>query len=389
VSAGAEFPRAARRPLTRGVACDFIPRMVPALRGALLGAALTLLAPVVAAQQPPNTPPRSEAQERFARAVTLFEQRNYEGALAEFDRVYQLTGRADLLFNVGRTQQALGRYPEAAAAVEEYLRRSADLTAERRAEVEQLLASVRRYIAYVRLEVDPAAATLRLDGQPVEPARRAADIPLSPGRHTVDARLDGYRGDPQTVVLASGDRRVVRVALTADTADQGTLRVDGAPAAARVLVDGALVRPPTSLGAGTHAVRVEADGRAPWSGSVLVTAGAARTLRVDLARRDQLPVGWFAAAVAASGTMFALSGVFGALTLSTQDEFNGLFRGDPQVAEVASRGETLRTLTNVSIGLGAAFGAAAVVLALRTRFGAEQPSSATLAAAPGGLALRF
>lgn len=333
---------------------------------------------------------RAEAQERFARALTLFEQRNYEGALAEFDRVYQLTGRADLLFNIGRTQQALGRYPEAAAAVEAYLRRTEDLAPERRAEVEQLLASVRRYIAYVRIEAEPVGAAVRFDGQPLEADRRGNDIPVSPGRHTVEVTLDGHRTEQQVVVLASGDRRAVRVTLQPDSREMGTLRVESAPGSARVLVDGALVRPPVLLRAGAHGLRVEADGRAPWSGSVLLTAGATRTLRVDLARRDQLPSGWFLGAATAGGTLLALAGIFGALTLATHDEFLTLTRDDPHAAELASRGDTLRTLTNVSLGFGIAFAGAAVYLATRTRFGAERASTATLASASaGGLAVRF
>lgn len=358
--------------------------------------AVALLAATSASAQPvPTAAPlsasqRAEAQERFSRALTLFEQRNYEGALAEFDRVYQLTGRADLLFNIGRTQQALGRYPEAAAAVEDYLRRSADLSAERRAEVEQLLASVRRYIAYVRLETEPAGAAVRFDGQPVESARRAEDLPVSPGRHTVEVSLDGHRTAQQEVVLASGDRRVVRVTLQVENREMGTLRVENAPTTARVLVDGALVRPPVLLRAGTHNLRVEADGRAPWSGSVLLSAGGTRTLRVDLARRDQLPVTWFFASAAAGGAFAVLGAVFGALTLTTHDEFQTLTREDPRAAELASRGDNYRTITNVSLGLSVAFAAAAVYLATRTRFGAERPSSATLSAlSQGGLAVRF
>lgn len=380
--------------VTRDGACDSISVMASlSLRAALVVAPL-LMSASAAAQPAPTAPPltpaqRAEAQERFARALTLFEQRNYEGALAEFERVYQLTGRADLLFNIGRTQQSLGRYPEAATALEEYLRRAADLSAERRAEVEQLLASVRRYIAYVRLEAEPAGATVRFDGQPVDAARRAADIPVGPGRHTVEVSLDGHRTAQEVVVLASGDRRVVRVTLQVDNREMGTLRVESAPATARVHVDGALVRPPVLLRAGTHSLRVEADGRAPWSGSVLLSAGGTRTLRVDLARRDQLPVTWFFATAAAGGAFLVLGAVFGGLTLTTHDEFLTLTRDDPRAAELADRGDTYRTITNVSLGVGAAFAAAAVYLATRTRFGAERPSTATLAAAPGGLAVRF
>lgn len=359
------------------------------LRGAALVAAIVLASPLASAQQPLTPAQRAEAQERFSRAITLYGQRNFEGALAEFERVYELTQRADLLFNIGRAQEALGRYPEAATSVEEYLRRTPDMAPETRAEVEQLLASVRRYIAYLRVAVTPPGAELRLDGRVLPEAQRTTDIPLSPGRHIIDARLAGHRAAQQEVVVRSGDRREVTVALEVERLDPSVLRVDGAPAGHRVFVDGALVRAPLPLPEGRHDVRVEADGRAPWSGTVVMGATGTRTLRVDLARNDQLHARWFAVTAGSAGLFFVLGGVFGGLTLAARDEFVTYFRDDPRALDVQSRGETFRTLTNVSLGIGAALGVAAVVIATRTRFGAERASTAALALAPDGIALRF
>lgn len=370
----------------------FHPSMPPSFRRVTLVAAALLLPCVSLAQapaQPPPSPPRGEVQERFLRAVTLFSQRNFEGALAEFERVYQLTGSVDLLFNIGRTHEALGRYHESAAAVEEYLRRSANLPAERRAEVERVLVNVRRYIAYLQVTVAPAGASLRIDGRVVDAARRAAEIPVSPGRHRVEAMLDGYRADAQDVVVASGDHRAVQLALRVDASQSGTFRVEGAPADALVFVDGTLVRPPAAVGAGSHGVRVEAEGRAPWIGPVEIRGGVTRTLRVDLARRDQLAPAPFYATAVGAGVFLALSGVCGAMTLSTRSEFDTLTRDDPRAVEVAGRGDTLRTLTNVSLGLGLASAAAAVYLAFRTRFGPERPSTGRVVLHGDGVAVRF
>ena len=361
-------------------------RRVPLVAAALLTPCASL---AQAPAQPPQSPARGEVQERFLRAVTLFSQRNFEGALAEFERVYQLTGSADLLFNIGRTHEALGRYPESAAAVEEYLRRSANLPPERRGEVEQVLVNVRRYIAYLRVSVQPAGAALRVDGRVVDAARRAAEIPVSPGRHRLEALLDDYHADAQDVVVASGDHRAVQLTLRVDETQTGTLRVEGAPANAQVFVDGTLVRPPATVGAGTHGVRVEAEGRAPWIGPLEVRGGVARTLRVDLARRDQLSPAAFYATAIGGGVFLALIGVFGAMTLSTRSEFDTLTRDDPRATELASRGDTLRALTNASLGLGLASAAAAVYLALRTRFGPERASTGRVVLQGDGVSLRF
>lgn len=360
--------------------------MPPPCRGTCLTLSVVLLTSGAFAQPAAN---RNEAQERFSRAVTLFEQRNFAGALAEFERVFELTSRVDLLFNIGRTREALGQYPEAAAAVEEYLRRSPNLPSERRAEVEQLLANVRQYIAYLRVNVTPAEASVRLDGQPVAEARRAAEIPVSPGAHRVEASLPGRRSEEVSVALASGDHREVSLSLPVDDSLRGTLRVEGAPSNAMVFVDGTPVRPPAEVAVGRHNLRVEAPGRAAWTGTMDLAAGGTRTLRVELAARDQLSPGWFYASAVSSATLFALSGVFGALTLAARSEFDTLTRDDPRVSAVASRGEAFRAVTNVAIGLGVATAGAALYLAFRTRFGPEESSRGTVVLRGDGLALQF
>jgi hypothetical protein len=122
---------------------------------------------------------------------------------------------------------------------------------------------------------------------------------------------------------------------------------------------------------------------------VEVRGGVARTLRVDLARRDQLSPAPFYATAIGGGVLLALTGIFGAMTLSTRSEFDTLTRDDPRALEFASRGDTLRALTNVSLGLGLASAAAAVYLAFRTRFGPERASTGRVVLQGDGVTLRF
>ncbi|MEZ4406313.1 MAG: tetratricopeptide repeat protein [Polyangiales bacterium] len=261
------------------------------------------------AAQPAN---RSEAEVRFERGAALFGARNFEGALVEFQRSYELSGRPDLLYNIGRTYQNLGRYPEAAAAVEEYLRRATDLPPARRAEVEATVEQLRGFIAHLRVRVTPPGATLRIDGAEVPANRAREDIPVSPGRHTVEATAAGFERGQESVVVASGDHRDVTLALA---------------------------RPaPRGVGNAGNA------GNTGNTGPGRATPAPARGL----------PPAVFISTAAATGVFLLAGTIFGVMTSSTHDEFINLDRDDPNAPTVASRGETYRALTNVSFGLAAA-----------------------------------
>lgn len=65
--------------------------------------------------------PLDEAKGHFAAGKTAFERGQYETALAEFLKAYELAPAPSLLYNMGKTYEELGRYREAASAFEKYL----------------------------------------------------------------------------------------------------------------------------------------------------------------------------------------------------------------------------------------------------------------------------
>ena len=86
----------------------------PLLAGFLAFAALA--APMAAAAQDDLSP-----RERFGRAVERFETLEYEGALEDFQRLYELTEESALLYNIARCHEEIGSIPEAIEALEAYL----------------------------------------------------------------------------------------------------------------------------------------------------------------------------------------------------------------------------------------------------------------------------
>lgn len=135
---------------------------------------------------------------RFHRGTELFNVRNFEGALAEFQRSYELSGMPGLLYNLARTYQALGRYPEAARSIERYLHEESSLPPERRAEVEQMLAETRSFIARIDLRIEPADArvAVTLDGDQIDDPSRAEGLAVAPVATCSKPRARGGRPRP-------------------------------------------------------------------------------------------------------------------------------------------------------------------------------------------------
>lgn len=100
--------------------------------------ALWLSATVTHAQ-----PTEDEARGHFLQGRAAFESGRYEDALTHFERSYELSGRAQLLYNIGLAQERLHRDPEALASLDRYLETAAP---DDREAVEQRIASIRARI---------------------------------------------------------------------------------------------------------------------------------------------------------------------------------------------------------------------------------------------------
>ncbi len=375
---------------------------------ASIAAALLLADPCEAQVVRPATQSPSEAEVRFQRGLELFNVRNYEGALAEFQRSYELSGMAGLLYNLARTYQALGRYPEAARAIERYLREASDLTPERRAEVEGMLAQTRSFIARIDLRVEPADArvTVTLDGDAVADPQRAEGLAVGPGRHAIEATGEGWQTATSSVVLASGDRREVRLTLRRSTETRvvEVQRIGNAVTSTRVVFastpEGATARidgrdvtlPAADVTPGRHEVEIGAPSHETWRGALECPQGTTRVVTTRLASSRGLSPTWLYAGAAATGVFLATGIAFGLLTESTHDEYVQYRQdqfNDPAVAALRDQGETQRLLSNVFFGVAAAAGVATVVIATQTRFRRTSSADITLAPTTDGAAARL
>jgi hypothetical protein len=159
-----------------------------------------------------------EALARFDRGVQLYEAQNFEGALVEFTAAYKLSGNYKLLYNIGICQQQSREYVAAADTFRKYLKDgAAEITPERKADVEDRLSKLALSVSRVRIVTDaPPGTSITIDGATV------GTIPLGePVSVKIGTRVFGFTANGKTVAktveIISGDNKPVNL-LMADAA---------------------------------------------------------------------------------------------------------------------------------------------------------------------------
>ncbi|UJR84018.1 tetratricopeptide repeat protein [Sandaracinus amylolyticus] len=184
---------------------------VPVLAMPSRGHAQDAVAPSEAApEEPPPSPELAEAMERYEGAERLFEQGDYRGALAEFQRIYELLeghpNQFFVLYNLGRAYEELHRYDLAIDMYRRYLDEGGE-GAEDRAEVEASLRALERLLGTVAITIaegGPDTAEVWLGEWQVGVAPGEVHIPG--GQHTIEVRAQGYEVLRREIQVASRQR---------------------------------------------------------------------------------------------------------------------------------------------------------------------------------------
>jgi len=149
-----------------------------------------------------DTPSRDrEARAIYEAAVVAFDEGRFEDALRLFRRAYELSERAELLFNVGTAADRLRYNEEALEAFEAYLAARPD--ADNRANVEARIAVLRRAIAdAARPTPEPSIVVVREREPGTEPPAKSrwwigllAGVVVAAGAAAVIAVVATRNGD--------------------------------------------------------------------------------------------------------------------------------------------------------------------------------------------------
>lgn len=160
---------------------------------------------------PPSTPEPAGYREAIDGAIHEYEAGRFSEAHALFETANNLYPNARSLRGLGMTEFELRNYPASIAYLERALRAPVKpLTAELRAETEELLTKARAFVGKLLVDVKPADATLRLNDARIDLAEDHT-LTLIAGDYELHASAPGY--DPETRKLHVTAMQVMPVQL--------------------------------------------------------------------------------------------------------------------------------------------------------------------------------
>lgn len=124
----------------------------------------------------------ASAREHFLLGRAAYRGADYEAALAHFRRAYELSGRSQLLYNVGISADRLGRNEEALQVFERYLEETEAPSREQ---------EVRERIAFLRLAVAESKQRDRLVAEAAAQHSPATPAEEPPGRKLPQSAIIG------------------------------------------------------------------------------------------------------------------------------------------------------------------------------------------------------
>lgn len=258
------------------------------------------------------------AADRYDLALRYFKQGDYRAALTEFEAAHRMTGRFEVLFNVAVTQRRLFRYHDAVRSFGRYLGEGgAQVSPERRAEVEAEMAQIRGDAAEVMVIVVGGPARLELDDLPVVVDAGQALL-VGSGRHVVRARRGDARAEKAIEVVA-GEKQELMLEPRAPA--QPRLTVVTRPVGATVIVDGVERGKAPWTGdvkPGGHRVRARLSGWRDDSADVTVALDEKRELLLELGKVRVTP--WYARWYVIGGGVLLAGAIGGGIWLATRPE---------------------------------------------------------------------
>jgi hypothetical protein len=249
-------------------------------------AVATLAAPLVRAQKAPpaSGPEIEEAKRHFQQGVALYNDGNYNGALAEFEAAYRVRPSPGVLYNIGLSQKALFRYAESIDTLERYLREETKLAGERKAEVTQLISEMKALLADVTVTITPPGAAVMVDGRAAGTAPLTGPLRIAAGNHVIEVLAEGYRPQRRELMISAGVPVKLNIALEV-IPRTGKVRITAKPPEAMVKIDSKVIGYPPAeaeLAAGGHLLVVEAPKYVTHRSELVIAAGQTRTIDVIL-----------------------------------------------------------------------------------------------------------
>jgi hypothetical protein len=229
-----------------------------------------------------------EAKDDYDAGRSLFLHADYAGALVKFQRAYELSYDARLLWDMGSCELNLKHYMRVLGLVQKYLQEGgAKVSDEQRAAAEAMLRKIRPLVSEVRVGVDQPGAQVFVDDELAGTTPLAQPLLLDLGDRRLRVSKPGFKDQTVTQHIVGASEATVTLTLLPEVR-QGRLAVHTDSAAA-IEVDRSTVSVGPwegTVASGTHALRITESGMRPYAADIEVHDGEVRTLDVTLVRES-------------------------------------------------------------------------------------------------------
>lgn len=134
-----------------------------------------------------------DAKARYLKGVELHDEGDYQSALIEFRRSYELVPNFNVLYNIGQEHFMLADYANALRVFTQYIDEGGKrIPPQRKEQVDRDIDKLRSRVATVNIKVNIQGAELRIDDQQV-PAVIPGPVLVSAGKRRVEVSKPGYR----------------------------------------------------------------------------------------------------------------------------------------------------------------------------------------------------
>jgi hypothetical protein len=262
----------------------------------------------VAPSPAPEAPNVTRAKERKLEGDRAMDSLRYTDALAAYNESYTLNPEPALLYNLGRTLEALDRLPEALEKLELFRTSAPAGLLAKVPGLKDRIANIQKRISQLTIKVNVEGARILVRELVAGKSPLEKPLVLKAGKASVLIEADGYFPYQANVELPGGGGYVLDAQLSSKE-KVGRLVVRAPKTNVSVSIDGRSVgQAPleTLADAGTHKILARHPDHSDYATTVIVKAGEERTVMVTLGDPPVYKRWWFwttVGAVVVGGTV--------------------------------------------------------------------------------------
>ena len=275
---------------------------------------------VLAADAPPSDTPSNEQNstnrdqlgaKKKHEGDKHFIAREYREAVASYQAAYDLNSDPRVLYNLGRSLEALGEIVEAIDALERFQKEAPiDLLAEVKGLDEHIVA-LRAKTSQILLSINVEGAEVHWGDRLLKGTEKQRRYSLVAGTAEISVSKIGYFEKKMTLTLAGGSSKNITIQLLPKS-NMGLLHVDTGAVQAELYIDGEKLGDTpfeNALAAGSHELTIKASGYRDYTSPIRSVPGKQQDLYIKLEQEPGvLETWWFwtITGVVVAGTVAAV-----------------------------------------------------------------------------------